>query len=455
MKPLARLLAPRDVAALLLCWSLAIVTAADAAGPPEPKGSAREPAPVQSGQPSPTEIAYYFDYLQHMIARPVTRQLDLGRWVRRASGRPREAINVDAADQVRLPSTWWTPRLGFRTVTVEQMLHGPGPGTGPAAGHLTVTRVKTQGVTPGFFVKDSGGASFLLKFDPPGLLEMATGADAVSTYLYWAAGYNVPENTIVTFTADDLDVAGDASIVDEFGRKRAMTRDDLARILERLPRTADGRFRGLASRLLAGRPLGPFQYTGRRRDDPEDLVPHQHRRELRGLYALAAWTNHADVRAPNSLDMWVTEGGRSFVRHYLIDFGSCLGSSAVAKRAYPTGTEHFFDYGLLARQVATLGLAPFAWENAVDPGMPSVGYIESANFDPKRWRPYYPNPAFDERTERDMRWGARIVAGFTDEHIRAAVAQGRYSDPRAAEYLARVLIERRDRIVAQWRSAEP
>jgi len=443
--------APFRAATACLWVGLAAAAAADAAGPAGPL----EPFPAPAPAPAPTEIAYYYDYLQHMIARPIARQLDLGRWVRRATGRPREAVNVDEADQVRLPSTWWTPRLGFRPVTVEQMLRGPGPGAGPAGGRLTVTRVKTQGVTPGFFARDAEGANFLLKFDPPGLLEMATGADVVATYLYWAAGYNVPENTIVTFTADDLEVAGDATVVDDFGRKRPMDRDDLLRVLERLPRTADGRFRGLASRLLAGRPLGPFQYTGRRRDDPEDLVPHQHRRELRGLYALAAWTNHADVRAPNSLDMWVTEDGRSFVRHYLIDFGSCLGSGAIAKRAFPTGTEYFFDYGVLARQVSTLGLRPFAWEGAVDPGMPSVGYIESANFDPGSWRPYYPNPAFDERTERDLRWGARIVAAFTDEHIRAAVAQGRYSDPRAAEYLARVLIERRDRIVSRWRSPGP
>lgn len=430
-----------------LSFAAARAEGADAPANGGPAGEARMPAA--------TEIAYYYDYLQHMIARPLTRQLDLGRWVRRAGGRPREAVNVDAADQVRLPSTWWTPRLGFRTVSVEQMLRGPGPGAGPAAGPLTVTRVKTQGVTPGFFVKDAAGASFLFKFDPPGLLEMATGADAVATYLYWAAGYNVPENTIVTFGAEDLDVSADATVVDEFGRKRPMSRADLLRILERVPLTADGRYRGLASRLLAGRPLGPFRYEGRRSDDPEDLVPHQHRRELRGLYVLAAWTNHADVRAPNSLDMWVTEGGRSFVRHYLIDFGSCLGSGAIAKRAYPTGTEYFFDYGVQSRQVATLGLRPFAWENAVDPEMPGIGYIESANFDPRAWRPYYPNPAFDERTGRDLRWGAGIVAAFTDEHIRAAVAQGRYSDPRAAEYLARVLIERRDKLVAQWRSTGP
>src|SRR5262249_53464538 len=154
--------------------------------------------------------------------------------------------------------------------------------------------------------------------------------------------------------------------------------------------------------------------------------------------------NHADVRAANTLDMWVTENGRSFVRHYLIDFGSILGSGALEAHAYPTGTEYYFDYPIIVRQVATLGLHPFKWESVVDPHMPSVGFIGAKVFDPEDWKPDYPNPAFDDRTARDIRWGVRIVAGFTDAHIRAAVAAGRYSDPRAADYLTRVLIERRD-----------
>jgi len=400
--------------------------------------------------PKPTEIAYYYDFIHHTLARPIARQLDLGRGVRRIAGNPRQAANVDAGDQVRLPSTWWTPRLGWRPVTVEQMLHGPGPGTGPAPGKLLVVRAKTQGVTPGLFVKDSTGTGFLLKFDPPGLAEMATGADVVGAYLYWAAGYNVPDNAIFMFTADDLELSSEASVVDEKGTRRTMSRADLLRLLEQVPRGPDGRYRALASQLLAGRPLGPFEYAGRRRDDPEDLIPHQHRRELRGLWAIAAWTNHVDVRGPNSLDMWMTENGRSFVRHHLIDFGSCLGSGAIVKRDYLSGTEYILDYGVMARQIVTLGLRPFSWEGAVDPELPSIGFIDAETFDAGTWRPEYPNPAFDERTERDVRWGARIVAAFTDEHIRGAVAQARYTDPRAAEYLVRVLIERRDKIARRW-----
>jgi hypothetical protein len=51
------------------------------------------------------------------------------------------------------------------------------------------------------------------------------------------------------------------------------------------------------------------------------------------------------------------------------------------------------------------------------------------------------------RRASDRRWGARIVAGFTDAHIRAAVAMGHYSDPCAAAYIVQTLIDRRDKIV--------
>jgi len=413
------------------------------------------PSAAQPKAPKETEISYYYDYLDQGIFRPISRQLDPVHVLRKISGRKKEAANVDEQDQVRLPSTWWQPRAGFREVTVEQMLAGPGPGTGPAPGIWTVTRAKTQGVTPGFFIKDAAGARFIVKFDPPAYQEMATSADAIANVLYWACGYNVPDNTVEYFRPEDLRIADDATYVDERGIKRPMSQEFLDGLLSKLPRRADGTIRAAASRLLAGTPLGPFEYRGRRKDDPEDLIPHQLRRELRGLWAIAAWTNHADVRGPNSLDVWLTEGGRSFVRHHLIDFGSCLGSGALAARSYVTGGEYFVDYGVMATSLATLGLKRFDWESVVDPHHPSIGFIESDVFDPVGWRPDYPNPAFDERTERDIRWGVRIVAAITDAHIRAAVARGKLSDPRAAEYLAQTLIRRRDKLVARWLAPGP
>jgi hypothetical protein len=115
-----------------------------------------------------------------------------------------------------------------------------------------------------------------------------------------------------------------------------------------------------------------------------------------------------------------------------------------------SGTEYYVDANVILRELSSLGFARFAWEDIEDPQIRSVGVFESAIFDPLHWRPDYPNPAFDERTVRDVRWGARIVAAFTDEHIRAAVDAAHYSDPRAVEYLTRVLIERRDKIARAW-----
>jgi hypothetical protein len=318
-----------------------------------------------------------------------------------------------------------------------------------------VTHAKDQGITPGFQIKDSKGGKFLIKFDPPGCPDMPTAADVIGSYLFWAAGYNVPENVIASFSADSLDFSEDATYTDAHGHKQPVTMQYVQQLLTRVARQADGRYRCSASRFLKGKPLEAFEYRGRRADDPEDLIPHELRRELRGLWTLCALTNHADSRGPNSLDMWVTENARSFVRHHLIDFSAILGAGANGKRAYPTGTEYYVDAGVVTREITTLGLRPFAWERSVDPEISAVGFVEAEVFDPVHWRPDYPNPAFDARTDRDVRWGARIVAGFTDELIRAAVSAGRYSDPRAADYVTGVLIQRRDKLVSRWLGVIP
>jgi hypothetical protein len=431
----------------LLALAIAVVSLGGASVAAAEKADSAKTGPRP---PREREYSYYYDILDHSLVRPVTRVTDLPRIARMVTGNRGESYNVDENDQVRLPSTWWQPRLGFRSVTVEQMLAGPGTGKGPAPGRWKLTSAKTQGITPGFNMKDSNGDKFVIKFDPPSNPELGSTTDVIGAYLFWAAGYNVPDNAVAYFHPDSLDIDEEATYKDALGRERPFKRDLLDEMLKRAARLPDGRFRVLASRYLKGKPLGPFKYQGRRGDDPEDLIPHELRRELRGLWVLCAWVNHADSRGPNSLDMWVEDGGRSFVRHYLIDFASILGSSAIGPRSPVTGTEYYVDYGVISRQLATAGLAPFDWEDTVDPNLKSVGMVESKEFDPEGWRPDYPNPAFDERTERDMRWGAKILAGFTDDHIRAAVAAAKYSDPRASAYVTRVLIERRDKLVARW-----
>lgn len=400
--------------------------------------------------PAVRDYSNEYDLIGNSVVRPVTRSFDIALLARKLTGHPREAANVDENDQVRLPSTWWQPRLGFRPVTPEQMMKGPGPGTGPAPGRWTVTHAKSGGVTFGFQIKDSDGVGFLVKFDPPGHADLASACEAIGSRLFWAAGYNVPDNTVAYFRAEDLDIDKDATYTDGRGHKQPITKDYIAQLLAKGSPPVDGRYRCIASRYLEGKPIGAYKYFGRRKDDPEDLVPHELRRELRGLWTMCAWLNHADSRGPNSLDTWVKGPDRSFVRHHLIDFSAILGAGATGSRAYPTGTEYYVDFQVGGRELMALGLVPFAWEPSIDPGISSVGFVESKVFDPSRWRPDFPNPAFDDRTERDIRWGARIVAGFSDEMIRTAVAAGQYSDPRAADYVTRVLIERRDKLVRRW-----
>jgi len=442
-------------ALLGLTGAMLLAQFAQLAGAAAPAPPATAVGPAAAKAPRPREISYAWDMIYHSVVRPPTRMLDPALAARNLTRQRRQAENVDAADQVRLPSTWWQPRLGFRPVSVDQMLRaGEGAG-GPAGAHWTITKAKTEGVTPGFQIEDERGSKFFVKFDSQAAPELGTSVDVIGSHLFWAAGYNVPENHIAFFRPESLRIGKDATYTDEKGHHHAFTQDYLDHLLSRVARQRDGRFRVVASRYLEGKPIGPFAWEGRRRDDPEDLIPHELRRELRGLWTIAAWTNHCDSRQANTLDTWVTEGGRSFVRHHLLDFSAILGAGPGKPRSPVSGTEYYVDPLVMSKQALTLGLAPFPWEAAVVPPIRSAGWIESATFDGVHWKPDYANPTFDERTARDIRWGARIVAAFTDEHIRAAVQRAQYSDPRATEYVTRVLIERRDKIVRAWLGTSP
>ena len=86
-----------------------------------------------------------------------------------------------------------------------------------------------------------------------------------------------------------------------------MKRSDLDEVLKRAHQGADGSYRAVAARALPGRVLGGFRYHGTRPDDPNDIVPHEHRRELRALKVFGAWTNLVDMKAGNTLDTLVDD----------------------------------------------------------------------------------------------------------------------------------------------------
>src|SRR5262249_20114434 len=100
---------------------------------------------------------------------------------------------------------------------------------------------------------------------------------------------------------------------------------------------------------------------------------------------------------------------------------------------------------------ATLGLYTRPWMHIHYPQMtPAVGRLEANAFEPARWKPEYPNPAFDSMRPDDAFWAARIVSKFTDQTIRAVVDKAQYSDPRTTDYLTGAIIKRRDKVMAYW-----
>jgi hypothetical protein len=364
----------------------------------------------------------------------------------------REAADVNSVDEVP-DSNWFENRIGTRPMSAEEIAGGPNRHP-PAGAPWTVTTGKFQGVTPGLQMKDSAGQLFFIKFDPPAYPELASGAEIISTKLFYAAGYYVPENYLVAFTREDLRLAPGAVIRSSNGARHPMTDADLDALLSKAARRADGRYRAVASRALPGRPLGPFMYFGTRADDPNDTVPHEHRRELRGLRVFAAWTNHYDTKASNTLDTLVPgDDGRMVVRHQLIDFGSTLGSAGVAPADPRSGNEYILERRPILLSLATLGLYVRPWLTIRYTDIPSVGRFEGERFDPAQWRPTLPNRAMLNARLDDTFWAARRVMAFTDEAIRRTVETAEYSDPRATDSIVSTLIERRDKVGREWLTA--
>ena len=377
---------------------------------------------------------------------------------------PGRAGNVNTVDEVP-DSTWFTNRLGagpesvrsgrVHALTARDIANGPDSTDGPAPGKWTVTSSKSDGVTPGFTITDTRGERWFLKFDPPGYRGMATGTEVAVTKLMWALGYNVPENHIASLRREQLEVGANAKFTPPGGSKRALRGSDIDRLLQQAEREPDGSYRIVASRALPGKPVGRIRFLGVRPDDPNDIVPHEDRRELRGYGVFAAWLNHVDAKAINSLDTLVTDNGRSFVRHHLIDFGSALGSGGVGPAEYSAGREYLVEPKLAAKQLIAFGLAPADWRTEPFYESRSIGRLPADNtrFNPDLWKPRVPNQAFLHARADDKFWAARKLAAMSTDLIAAAVRAGQFGDPKSEAFLVRALAQRRDAIAKAYLTA--
>jgi hypothetical protein len=244
---------------------------------------------------------------------------------------------------------------------------------------------------------------------------------------------------------ENLEIA-DTATIRAHGRRRRFTSGDLHEVLDRSARNADGSYRIIAGRALPGRPVGGFKYYGTRPDDPNDVIPHEHRRELRALHVFGAWTNLVDMKAGNTLDTVITENGRGIVRHYLQDVGSTFGTGALNPRDADEGWEHLYEGDRMVRRLLSLGFYVRPWQTIDYERHPEIGRFEGDVFDPETWKPRVPVAALRHARADDHFWAALRVMAFTDEHIRAAVKTGGFTDPAAEKALGDILIKRRDKI---------
>jgi hypothetical protein len=137
------------------------------------------------------------------------------------------------------------------------------------------------------------------------------------------------------------------------------------------------------------------------------------------------------------------------VRHWYIDLGDCFGSQwAEDQISRRLGFSYYLDVEHVGEDFISLGAIGRPWERAVKKG--TFGDFSTRDFAPEDWHGGYPNPAFSRMVESDGAWAARKIARFRDEHVGAAVAIGKYTDPEDGPYLTRTLIARRDIVLRRY-----
>jgi len=392
---------------------------------------------------------FAWDGANQTIFRPISRFFAVD-----PAGR---AVNANALDEVP-DSSWFENRLGRQTLSPADVARGACAehelDASAPDGTWLIDKGKDNGANPGFRINVPGLGKFMLKSDPSEEPERATGATSIASRVYHAVGYYAPCDSVVYFRPSLLKLKPGLTVTNNEGVTKPF---DEARLKDLLAHAShrNGLVRMVASQWLPGKPLGPYKYDGLRSDDPNDIIPHEDRRELRGARLIAAWLAHFDSREQNTMDVFLpldpkNKKGPGYVRHYIIDLGDCFGSvwtdDGISRRL---NHAYALDIPYLTEDFLTLGTIERPWERARRGAM--FGYFSARDFDPELWRGEYPNPAFGRMTEGDGAWMARILARFDEGLVRAAVSVGKY-EPDNERFLAETLIARRMAILRRYLS---
>ncbi len=393
----------------------------------------------------------YWDRIHNTFFYQLEKPLNLNRTFRSFGqllgiADPEPAHNVNQLGEVP-ESSWYTKRHYYHHMSPEELARGPNTVKPDTGGIWTIFRGKLKGANSGFFIEDENGHRFLIKFDGYKYPELTTAADVISSKFFYAAGYYVPEAAITHFRPEQVKIGKNVT-VEVKGKKVPMNRDHLQQIIENRATNEEGKIRAYASKFVDGKPVGPWGFEGTRSDDPNDLVHHEDRRELRGMRIISAWLNDTDRRDANTMAVYTEEG---YIKHYVQDFGNTLGANGMLIHEPIYGQAYLVDPRYIGLSMITFGANVRPWET-VEPEVsyPSVGYFPAEPLKPAKWVPVHPIPAFENMTPADAFWGAKKVMSFRDEDIRAVVEAGRITNPEAETYLVEMLIKRRDKIGRYW-----
>jgi hypothetical protein len=420
----------------------------------------REPDPKDPDHVSCAPTIYdaptYWDGADNMFFRPLSEMVGIA-----TSG---ESVNVNSVDEVP-DSSWFTNRLGIRPVGLDELRLNEckpevllDPDHAPDGSWL-IDQGKTSGSTPGFRMSVPGRGKYLVKVEATGLPERQVAATVIGEAVYYATGYNATCEQALFVRPSIFRLkpglrAAHGNFGDEYDFDQKAVDDLFAKSNKH-----GGLLRISASAWVPGYVTQQFRYEGTRGDDPNDVVPHQNRRELRASRLISAWLDHFDAREGNSLDTWVTDvqGGPpdaspGHLVHIMMGTSAALGSSwdwdPITRRL---GYSYVVDWGDMATDFATLGAATRVWETTQRaPGHEMFGYFNVQAFDPEQWKNEYPNAAFSRMTERDAAWMARILARFTPEMVRALAEMAKLADPVNTDYLESVLKGRLSKILERY-----
>jgi len=185
----------------------------------------------------PWKIDLAYDFVENLFLKPGDKTQNV------------RAQDINTIDEVP-DSNWYRNHKSI--LTPEDVKKGPDTTNGPAPGKWTIIGAKSDGVTPGFTIRDSEGQRWFIKFDPPDFPAMATGTEVAVTKLFWALGYHVPENHLAVLQLENLTIDKEAEINPPSGNKRAMKLSDVRRLLSLAGQNPDGTYRVVAGK-TAGR----------------------------------------------------------------------------------------------------------------------------------------------------------------------------------------------------------